>query len=367
MSGNSSTPELSRSIDALLGDYQVPGAPGAAVAIMEQGRIVFAEGYGLAGIETNDPVSIHTNFRLASVTKQFTAMALLLLAEREQLSLESRLTELLPGFPAYGNAITVRHLLGHTSGLLDYEDLIPPEHTQPLKDRDVLELLQRQERLFFAPGEKFRYSNSGYVLLAQIVEQVSRLSFAEFLRRNIFEPLAMTNTVAHEEGVSTVAHRAYGYTKQAAGFRRTDQSLTSAVLGDGGIYSSVMDLAKWLAALHDGRLVSPALREEAFTPGTLNSGRVTDYGFGWQLNAYRGLSCLSHSGSTIGFRNFVARFPERGFDVIVLTNRSNALSTDVLDSLLEVFQIVDPTTPADRRTAARIVGQTSLDEHQRRD
>lgn len=335
--------------------------------MMEQGRIVFAKGYGLADVEANVPITTCTNFRLASVTKQFTAMAILMLSEREQLSLDSRMTELLPGFPAYGTEITVRHLLGHTSGLLDYEDLLPAERTQPLKDRDVLELLQRQDRLFFAPGETFRYNNSGYVLLALIVEKASRLTFAEYLHRNIFEPLAMTNTVAHEEGVSAITHRAYGYTKQAAGFRRTDQSLTSAVLGDGGIYSSVADLAKWLEALHGGRLLSPQLSEEAFTPGKLNSGRVTDYGFGWQLNTYRGRHCLSHSGSTIGFRNFVARFPERGFDVIMLTNRSSAISTDVLDSLLEVFQVVDLAAPADRRTAARIVGQTSLDEHQRRD
>jgi CubicO group peptidase (beta-lactamase class C family) len=294
-------------------------------------------------------------------------MAILILAERQKLSFDDRLPDFFQAFPDYGRPITVRHLLQHTSGLPDYEDLIPAGRTNPLKDRDVLDLLQRQDKTFFPPGDRFRYSNSGYALLALIGERVSGLSFAAFLKRNIFDPLDMANTVAREEGITTVAHRAFGYSKATNGFTRTDQSLTSAVLGDGGIYSSVSNLAKWNAALETDRIVSHAMLRQAFAPGKLNNGRKTNYGFGWQLNTYRGLECISHSGSTIGFRNFIARFPEKRFTVIVLTNRSSPIPGEMLDEILDAFQLAPEPRGQQRSPGRRLVGEESLDEHERRD
>ncbi len=152
----------------------------------------------------------------------------------------------------------IRHLLTHTSGLIDYEDVIPESFAGQVRDADVLRLLETQDRTYFRPGNGYRYSNSGYALLALIVQRASGMSFANFLQERIFEPLAMFNTVAHEEGVSRVINRAFGYTEAAGRWNRTDQDQTSAVLGDGGIYSSIEDLAKWDAALYDGRLLQPA-------------------------------------------------------------------------------------------------------------
>lgn len=358
--------DTERAMDALFQVYNRPGVPGANVLVVKNGQAVFAKSYGMANLEERIVADTNTNYRLASVTKPFTAMAILILAERKKLSLDDRLTDFFADFPAYGRSISVRHLLQHMSGLKDYEGLIPAGRTTQLKDRDVLELLQRQEGALFPAGEQFRYSNSGYALLALIVEKASGTSFAAFLKKNIFDPLGMTNTVAHEEGTSTVAERAFGYSQRTNGFQRTDQSLTSAVLGDGGIYSSVTDLAKWDSALDAGRLVNRAALEEAFQRGKLNNGRETDYGFGWQLNTYRGLKCISHSGSTIGFRNFIARFPEQKLTVIVLTNRSSAIPEKVLDGILDLF-LPQPAaaTARGRLVCQLIMGGELLDRHDR--
>lgn len=356
--------DIAPSIDLVFRDYGVPDSPGVSIAVIHEGRVVFAKSYGLANVENKIPATTDTNYRLASVTKQFTAMAVMILAERKQLSFDDRLTDFFPEFRACGKSITVCHLLHHTSGLLDYEDLIPAGRTNQLKDRDVLGLLKQQDRIFFSPGDRFRYSNSGYAVLALIVEKVSGLSFADFLNRNIFDPLDMTNTTAHEEGLTVVANRAYGYSKQRNSYIRTDQSLTSAVLGDGGIYSSVFDLAKWTTALSTERLVSSAMLQEAFAPGRLNNDRDTNYGFGWQLNTYRGLQCVSHSGTTIGFRNFIARFPEKRVTVIVLTNRSSPIPSKILDEILDVFQIAPEPPGKQSSVVRRIVGEESLDAHE---
>jgi CubicO group peptidase (beta-lactamase class C family) len=311
-------------IDALFREYDRPGVPGASVMVIKDGKVLHRKAYGLANLEEPTPSTTRTNYRLASVTKQFTAMAILILAERKKLSLDDRLTDFFADFPAYGRQITVRHLLQHTSGLTAYEGLIPKGTTRPLKDRDVLGLLKQQEKTSFTPGSEFRYSNSGYALLALIVEAASRRSFADFLRRNIFEPLGMRRTVAYEAGISTVPHRAYGYSRRGDGFERTDQSLTSAVLGDGGVYSSVEDLSKWDEALGSNKLVRASTLDQAVTPGVLADGRRTEYGFGWFLGSYRGVKSMGHGGSTIGFRTAIERFPERRLTVIILTNRNEA-------------------------------------------
>jgi CubicO group peptidase (beta-lactamase class C family) len=322
-------------LDDLFQDYSRPNAPGAAIMIIKHGQVLAAKTYGFANIEEHIPVTTETNFRLASLTKQFTAMAIMILWERQKLSYEHHLTDFFHDFPAYGRAITLRHLLNHTSGLLDYETLVPPKTTRQLSDADVLALLSKQSRTEFPPGTRYKYSNSGYALLSCIVEKLSGLSFAEFLQQNIFTPLQMTHTVAHREGITTIPDRAFGYSSKNAAFPRTDQSLTSAVLGDGGIYSSLSDLYQWDRAVGTHQLVSRETLSLAFTPGALNNGQTIPYGFGWELNTWRGLKIHSHSGSTIGFRNFIARFPDHQLSLILLTNRSNALPEPTLDRILD--------------------------------
>jgi len=304
-------------IDALLRDY-TGDVPGAAVLVLRDGQPIVRAGYGLADLETHTPATATTNYRLASVTKQFTAASILLLAEEGRLQLTDHVRKWLPTLPKATEPITIRHLLTHTSGLIDYEDVIPDSFKAQLHDADVLKLLESQDRLYFHPGGDYRYSNSGYSLLALIVERASGRTFSAFLRERIFQPLGMNDTVAHEDGISTVTNRAFGYTEDQGRWTRTDQSQTSAVLGDGGIYSSIDDLAKWDAALYDGRLLPQKALQAAFKPATHTDDPEVAYGYGWRITG----ETLWHSGETVGFRNVIVRYPQRHLTVVVLTNRN---------------------------------------------
>ncbi|HVF17649.1 MAG TPA: serine hydrolase domain-containing protein, partial [Steroidobacteraceae bacterium] len=274
---------------------------------------------GYADLESRELITASTNFRLASITKQFTSAAILLLSEAGKLTVDDRVHAWLPTLPGAAQPVTIRHLLTHTSGLIDYEDVIPESISAQLHDADVLKLLETQDRTYFAPGTGYRYSNSGYALLALIVEKASGETFASFLRAHIFKPLDMNQTLAHEEGVSTVAQRAFGYSAKNNSWERTDQSQTSAVLGDGGIYSSIEDLAKWDAALYDDRLLKPSSLQAAFAPSTRTDDASVQYGFGWRITG----ETLWHSGETSGFRNVIVRYPRRRLTVIMLTNRND--------------------------------------------
>ena len=305
--------------------------------VIRDGKVLYRHAYGLADVEARTPATTATNYRLASVTKQFTAMSILMLMERQRLALDDDLTKFFPDYPAYGKQITVRHLLTHTSGLRAYEDLIPAEQTGQVHDIDVLNLLKRTTDTYFAPGSEWRYSNTGYAFLSLIVAKTSGMGFAAFLKKNIFEPLHMSGTVAFEDGISTVRNRAYGYTERANGFERTDQSTTSAVLGDGGIYSSVDDLYRWDQAFYTTKLVSAKTLQAAYTPMVLTSGKKTSYGFGWEIGEYRGLQTVRHGGSTVGFRTHICRFPDKRFTVIVLANRASAKPEELADRVADLY------------------------------
>lgn len=293
--------------------------PGASLLVLRDGLPLIARGYGQANLEDHIAVTPASNFRLASVSKQFTAASILLLAEDGKLGIDDPLKRWLPSLPAVADTMTIRHLLSHTSGLIDYEDVMPEKLEGQLHDIDVLHILEGQDRSYFAPGTSYRYSNSGYALLALIVGKASGQDFASFLRQRIFLPLGMQDTVALEEGRSTVVNRAYGYSETDGRWTRTDQSSTSAVLGDGGIYSSIQDLARWDAALYDDRLLSDASRKLAFSHATAtDEPDVPYYGFGWRING----DMMWHSGESIGFRNVILRYPREKLTVILLSNRN---------------------------------------------
>ncbi|MGF6419032.1 CubicO group peptidase (beta-lactamase class C family) [Stenotrophomonas sp. AN71] len=325
-------------IDGLMQAYDGQ-VPGAAVLALRDGQPVFRRGYGLAVVEDGSLVTTASSFRLASISKQFTAAAVLLLVEDGRLGLDQRARQWLPELPPAAATITIRQLLSHTGGLLDYEDLMDPADRRQVHDADVLALLSREDRLNFAPGTQYRYSNSGYALLALIVGRASGQDFATFLQQRIFRPLGMAHTVAHQDGVDTVAARAYGYSLIDGHWQRTDQSPTSAVLGDGGIYSSLDDLARWDAALYDDRLLSKTSRHAMFSPATPTpEPDVPYYGFGWRLNG----PVQWHSGESIGFRNVIVRHPEKHLTVIVLTNRNApepyALAQKIAQRWLDTLQ-----------------------------
>ena len=306
-------------VDQLMRRYE-GAVPGASLLVLRDGVALVRRGYGLSNLEEDIEAGPATNYRLASVSKQFTAAAILLLVEDGKLRLDDRARKWLPSLPASDDAITLQHLLTHTSGLIDYEDVMAADYSGQLRDADVLRLLETQSQLYFAPGTGYRYSNSGYALLALVVERASGRSFQAFLRERIFAPLGMHDTLAYVRGGPEVAHRAFGYSLASGGhWKRTDQSSTSAVLGDGGIYSSIDDLARWDAALYDNRLLSAASRRLAFTPWTKTDDPAVEYGFGWRISG----ETLWHSGETIGFRNVIVRYPQRKLTVILLSNRND--------------------------------------------
>ena len=338
-------------LEAIFAPFNDAKSPGIAVLVRKNGRTVFERGYGARDLRSFAAIDPQTNFRLASCTKQFTAMAIMLLVHDGKLRYDENLNEVFPEFPAYGKAITIRNLLNHTSGLQDYETLMEQEERSggqrwteenQIQDAEVLALLEKQNSTLFPPGTKWAYSNSGYVVLGSIVAKVSGKTFGEFLHDRIFGPLRMEQTLAYVKGKNEVEYRAFGHTKEANGWKQTDQSSTSATLGDGGVYSSLRDLAKWDEALTQHTLLSENEMRPALTPVELaggarpvwpaNSDRTEGtpvaYGFGWFLDPYRGHSRMWHYGETMGFRTYIERFAgntlgRSELTIIVLCNRTD--------------------------------------------
>jgi CubicO group peptidase (beta-lactamase class C family) len=321
--------------------------PGLAVLVKKNGKIVFEKGYGARDLRTKAKIDAQTNFRLASFTKQFTATAIMLLAHDGQLRYDDSVSEIFPEFPSYGKTITVRNLLNHTSGLPDYEDLMDAVEKKKgpvwsaekqIQDSQVLQLLEKESQGKFAPGTKWEYSNSGYVVLGLIVAKVSGKSFGEFLQERIFTPLKMDHTLVFEKGKNEVVNRAYGHLKKEDSFVEADQSSTSATQGDGGIYSNPEDLSRWDDALGNQTLLSekdflPAITPAKLPPGAQAKlaedvpdslrGQASAYGFGWFLNLQDSHPLMWHYGDTTGFKSAILRYTRDNLTVIVLCNRTD--------------------------------------------
>ena len=358
----SSAKEISRQMEDVFSGIASSDSPGFAALVKKDGKIIFEQGYGVRDLRTKSKIDARTNFRLASFTKQFTAIAVMLLVHDGKLRYEESVTNMFPEFPAYGKTITVRNLLNHTSGLPDYEDLMDqvekikgpiwsPE--KQIHDAEVLQLLEKESRGKFAPGTKWEYSNSGYVVLGLIVAKVSGNPFGEFLHDRIFAPLKMNHTLVFEKGKNEVANRAYGHAKKENVFVETDQSSTSATQGDGGIYSNLEDLAKWDDALRNHTLLSEKEFLPAITPTQLPSGaesklaedvpeslrgHASAYGFGWFLNFEDPHPLMWHYGDTMGFKTAIFRYLADNVTVILLCNRTDldqgALTLKAAQSLL---------------------------------
>ncbi len=339
----------SAQVDALFSNI-TSSSPGAAVLVIQNGRALLQRGYGVTDLRTLHKIDEHTNFRLASVTKQFTAMAIMLLVHDGKLRYNESLAEIFPEFPAYGKTITIRHLLNHTSGLLDYEDLMskqygnmPDDQIPQIQDAGVLALLEKASTTNFPAGTRWQYSNSGYCVLAMVVEKVSGRPFGQFLHERIFTPLGMTNTLAYVKGKNEVPNRAYGHTPDGSGFRETDQSSTSATLGDGGVYTSLADMARWDRALERHTLLSEKEMQPALTPVHPTSapaeanGHAVRYGFGWFVDPYKNHTRMWHYGETVGFRTSIQRFPKDRLTVIVLANRADLSAIDLALRTADVY------------------------------
>jgi CubicO group peptidase (beta-lactamase class C family) len=344
----SSSAELAKQMDRAFSEIVSPDAPGIAVLVKKDGNVILEKGFGVRDLRTKSKIDTRTNFRLASCTKQFTAMAIMLLVHDGKLRYDESVSDIFPEFPTYGKTVTIGHLLNHTSGLPDYEDLMDavekrkgttiwsPE--KQIQDSEVLQLLEKESHGKFAPGTKWAYSNSGYVVLGLIVAKLSGKSFGDFLCERIFDPLKMDRTLVFEKGKNEVPNRAYGHAKKENGFVETDQSSTSATQGDGGIYSNLEDLSKWDDGLRDHTLLSEKEFALAITPTPLPPGaeskladdvpeslrgRANAYAFGWFLSLQDSNPLIWHYGDTIGFKTAIFRYVRDNVTVILLCNRTD--------------------------------------------
>jgi CubicO group peptidase (beta-lactamase class C family) len=316
-------PQLSTRLDSFF--HTLPtNQPGLALSIEKNGDILYRNTAGLADLTTNTPLDSTTNFRMASVTKQFTAMAILLLEKDKRLTLDDPIGHWLPELPAtIGQHVLIRHLLTHSSGMEDYESLIPDSQTTQVLDADVLNLLSRRDSTYFPAGTRFRYSNSGFCLLAIIIERASQEPYANFIKEHIFLPLHMDHSTVYEKG-QPIFHRAMGYAKDSAGtIIPSDQSVTSATKGDGGVYTSLADFRKWIRALQQNRLINlPATLRRLRFPINAAPGKTAPdnfYAAGWFISS-RSPTILFHSGSTCGFATYIIQIPGDEWSITYFSN-----------------------------------------------
>jgi CubicO group peptidase (beta-lactamase class C family) len=299
----------------------LPPHVGACVLAMVDGKVVFRQGFGFADVESGRECTPATNFRMASVSKQFTAATVMKLVDEGQLSLDDTLDKFFPVFPEYGRKITVRQLLTHTSGLPDYEGLVPKGTTLQLNDLDVLQLLLDTKQPKFAAGNKFEYSNSAFVLSGLIVEQVARRPYHDFVREEILVPSGMEDSLIFQRGLNEVPNRAFGHEQKNGRWVQADQSVTSATRGDGCVYTSLDDYANWLQTIDAKKVLKPASWDEISRP-QVEAWAGTHYGYGWFLDPYRGEPRIYHNGDSQGFRITAQRFPHRRAAVLVQLNGS---------------------------------------------
>lgn len=319
-------------VDSLMRYCYENGVFNGAILVAEGGEVLYKNAFGYADPESQSPLATGSQFYLASVSKQFTTAAILLLQERGQLRVDDPLREIFPDFPSYAEGVTIAHLMSHTSGIGDHFEL--GAYRPGLTNRDVYELLARQERLAFTPGERFRYSNGGYVLLALIVEKVSGMPYHQFMKANFFDPLGMTRTLVYDASRPQLPARVTGYN----GFGDKDdyEILTS---GAGGMYSTVEDLFRWDQALYAGRPIGPASQALAYQPFKLNNDSLLDYGFGWALrNDGQGGKIVSHAGDLSGFRSYIERGLENRYTMILLTSKGDVVPRPAIrDAIVNIL------------------------------
>ena len=351
-------------VDALFTEWDQPDSPGCALAVIHEGEIVYKNGYGMANLEHGVPITPTTVFYSGSVSKQFVALSIALLAEQGKLSFDDDLRSYLPEIPEYDRTITIRHLIHHTSGLRDYLQLgflAGRSYLDSMAEEEVLALIARQDALNFSPGDQYLYSNSGYFLLAQIVERASGQTLREFARDHLLGPLGMHDSHFHDDNTRVVPRRADGY------FKRDDggwgvMTMRFALVGSGGLYTSVEDLFRWDQNFYHNTLGAgtQALIDTTLTRGLLTSGDTLSYAFALGVGSYRGLKTVGHGGSLGGYRADLKRFPEQQFATAILCNVANvnpgALANQVADLYLaEVLAPAASASASETRPEARTV------------
>ncbi len=319
-------------INKLMGILYERGQYNGGILVARSGTILYRKAFGKANFQTGSDFTLETPSNIGSVTKQFTAISIMILGERKKLSYDDPVSKYISEFSrsAHFSTITLRHLLTHTSGMPDYGDLGIDDSV--LDQRGLIAALLNKEGSFAAPGLKYRYSNPGYALLAIVVERVSGKHFGEFLKQEIFQPVGMSSTFLYDTPKRKTPQVALGYDQ----FGGIDDGGPTAIPGDGGIYSTVDDLFKWDQALYTDRLVHQSTLSEAFTPGRVQEG-TSGYGFGWNVEEVGGSKYLWHTGSSAGFRAFIGRRLADRLTIIMLTNKGNSKRQDINTTIQNIL------------------------------
>ncbi len=353
---------LKKKVDQLFATWDKPESPGAAIAVIKDGAVVYKRGYGSANLEYNIPITPQTVFHVASVSKQFTAFAIVLLANQGKLSLDDDIRKHLPEVPDFGKKITIRHLIHHTSGMRDQwtllgmagwrlDDVITKEH--------ILKMVRYQKELNFDPGAEYLYSNTGYTLLAVIVERVTGQSFRDYAEANIFKPLGMTNTHFHDDHEEIVKNRAYSYVSAGANRGFKAAPLNYANVGATSLFTTAEDLARWVINFDEKKIGGADAIKQMQQVGVLNSGKQLTYAFGLTTGPYRGLNTVGHAGGDAAYRSFAVWFPDQRFGVVVLSNFNllgpQQLATKIADVYLADKLVTEPPKPTvAERTAVKV-------------
>ena len=326
-------------VDALFGELTQPGSPGCALGVMKDGELIYKQGYGLANLEYDIPITPSTIFHVASMSKQFTGMAVALLADGGRLSLDDDIRQYLPEIPDYGEAITIRHLIHHTSGLRSDLILLISAGWRledVITNADVLELVKMQRNLNFLPGEKFAYGGVGYLLLAELVERVTGQSFAAFCQEEIFEPLGMARTHFHDDYLRVVRNRAYAY-YPVDDDHYENAILTCALVGGTGLYTTIEDLALWDENFYTAQVGGPPVIEQMHQRAVLSNGEEVDYAFGLMLERYKGREVVVHGGDGAGIHSYMMRCPEAHLSVAILGNHGALKARQLACQVADVY------------------------------
>ena len=352
-------------IDAVFADWDHPSTPGMSLAVVKDGRVLYANGYGLASLEFNVPNKPETVFDIGSISKQFTAAAVRILEHRKLLKLDDDIRTYIPEMPHYERSVTIRHLLHHISGIRDYEvlqSLAGEDSDQGWHTNgDILELITRQKGLDFPPGQRFQYSNSGYTLLAIIVERITGQSLGAFVKAHIFNPLGMEHTFILESNRIVVKNRARGYSRRD-GLFVLDETLNEST-GDGAVQTTVEDFVLWDRNFTENRLELPDFTSRMEEVGTLADGQPVSspssrqpglYAFGLVLSAYRGLRTVGHGGAYVGFRAGYLRFPDQKLSLILCANIANIDPMDLCQRVADIILENDFKEPPRRAAGSAI-------------
>jgi CubicO group peptidase (beta-lactamase class C family) len=338
--GQTLSPAMAAKVDKVFEKWNSTDSPGCAVGVYKNGKIVYEHGYGMANLNDDVPITPETVFHVASMSKQFTAASILLLAQQGKLSLDDDVHKYIPELPDFGERITLRHLMHHTSGLRDQWSLLGLAGWRYSKDLitddDVMSVLVHQKALNFKPGEKYMYSNTGFTLLAIVVKRVSGMSFREFTTKNIFEPLGMKHTHFRDDHEEVIKHDALGYEQDGPDkpFRMDLTNFDTA--GATSLHTTVGDLQLWDENFYHPRVGGQALIEQMLLPGMLNSGKDQDYASGLLIGKYRGLSEVGHGGADAGYRSDMQRFPDQHFGASVLCNLADTNPNELVHKVADI-------------------------------